>query len=152
MDYLAEYTIILIAKKVVEHGTQPLFSFMQTLKNHLRICRFPVVLRSLPPEYANAIHDDEIPIPEFNFFHRMIESGHDNFYIVRALNIMYDVEPNAAEAKHVLKFASAVGSNTADYFLMMLTLLLKEAKKSNTQFPYLPTSSKPKHLKRFGIT
>ena len=120
MDYLAEDTVILIEKKVAEHGTQPLFSFMQSSKDHLRICRLPVVLRSLLPEYVNAIHDDEIRIPKFNFLHMMIESWNEDFCIVRALNIMYEVEPDVAEAKRVLKLASAVGSKTADYFLMML--------------------------------
>jgi len=120
MDYLAEDTIILIAKNVAEHGTQTLFSFMRTSKDHLRICRRPTVLRSLLPEYANAIHNDEMPISKFSFLHMMIESGHGDFCIVWALNIMYDVELDVAEAKRVLKLAFAVRSETANYFLMML--------------------------------
>lgn len=120
MDFLTENIIILIAKKVAEHGIQPLFSFMRTLKNHLGICRLPAVLRSLPPEHADTIHDDEIPTSQFNFLYRMIESGHEDFCIVRALNIMYDVEPDVAEAKRILKLASPSGSKVAAYFLMML--------------------------------
>lgn len=96
MDYLAEDTIILIAQKVADHGTQSLFSFMQSSINHLRICRLPAVLRSLLPDHVNAIHDDEIPTPKLNFFHRMIESRHEDFCTVWALHTMYDVEPNVA--------------------------------------------------------
>lgn len=120
MDFLTEDTIILIEKKVAEHGTQPLFSFMLTSKNHLGICRLPVVLRSLPLEHEDMIHDDEIPTSQFNFLYSVIESGHEDFFIVWALNIMYGVEPDVAEAKHVLKLASAVGFKVAAYFLMML--------------------------------
>lgn len=107
MDFLIEDIIILIAKKVAEHGIQPLFSFMRTLKNHLGICRLPAVLRSLPPEHADTIHNDEIPTSQFNFLYRM-------------LDIMYDVEPDVAEAKRILKLASTSGSKVAAYFLMML--------------------------------
>jgi hypothetical protein len=71
---------------------------MRTSKTHLRICRFPTVLRSLPSEHVDVIHDDEIPISQFNFLYMMIESGHEDFCIVRTLNIMYDVEPDVAEA------------------------------------------------------
>jgi hypothetical protein len=93
---------------------------MRTSKTHLGICRLPTVLRSLPLEHVDTIHDDEIPIPQFNFLHRMIESGHEDLCIVWALNIMYDVEPDVAEAKHVLKLTSTAGSKAAPYFLMLL--------------------------------
>jgi len=122
MDFLTEDTIILIAKKVAEHGTQPFFSFIRTSKDHLRICRLPTVLRSLLPEHVNVIHEDEIPTSTFNFLHMMIDSGHEDLCIVRALNIMYDVEPDVVEAKHILKLASAAGSKVAAYFLMMLDI------------------------------
>jgi len=60
MDHLTEDTIILIAKKVAEHGTQALFNFMRTSKTQLVICRFPAFLKSMPPEHVDVDVDEHV--------------------------------------------------------------------------------------------
>jgi len=43
MERLSDEELIFIAKKVAEHGTPHLLSFLWTSKDHARICKLPTV-------------------------------------------------------------------------------------------------------------
>jgi len=60
MERLNENELVLIAQKVVEYGTQHLFSFMRTSREHARIFKLPVVLRVLPTGHVTLFNIDEI--------------------------------------------------------------------------------------------
>jgi len=50
----------------------------------------------------------------------MIESGHADYCLLRALSLMYEIEPDVKEARHVLNNASTAEVKVVDYFLMIL--------------------------------
>ena len=50
----------------------------------------------------------------------MIESGHADYCLLRALSLMYEIEPDVKEARHVLNIASTAEVEVVDYFLMIL--------------------------------
>jgi len=50
----------------------------------------------------------------------MVESGHADYCVLRALSPMYDIEPDVVENIRILNLASAAEVETADYFLRLL--------------------------------
>ena len=50
----------------------------------------------------------------------MIVSGHADYCIMCAINLMFDTKPDVAEVRHILNIASKAWVETADYFLSML--------------------------------
>jgi len=106
MERLRDDELIAIAKKVVEFGTHYLRDFLFTSKDVARICKLPVVLRFLSPYYVDWLNNDDVSEHQANFLNMMVESGHANYCILRAVILMFDPEPNVAEVRHVLTLAS----------------------------------------------
>ena len=120
MERLNENELVLIAQKVVEYGTQHLFSFMRTSREHARIFKLPVVLRVLPTGHVTLFNIDEITSHQQNFLNMMIESGHTDYCMLHGVNELHELEPDLTEIRRVLNIASIAGVETADYFLMLL--------------------------------
>jgi hypothetical protein len=76
MERLNDDELIAIVKKVTEFGTHHLKDFLLTSKNHARICKFPTVLRALPPNYMDWLNDDNVNEHQAKFLNMMVESGH----------------------------------------------------------------------------
>jgi len=120
MERLGNDELIIIAKKVANFGAHHLCEFLLTLKNLAMIYKLPVVLRALPPEYANWIDNDELNLNQVSFFILIIENGHADYCVLSATSLMYDAEPDVTEARCVLNIASKAKVQSADYFLAML--------------------------------
>jgi hypothetical protein len=97
MERLGDDELISITKKVVEFGTHYLRDFMFTSKDFARICKVPVVLRSLPPDYVYWLNSDDVMEDQANFLNMMVESGHADYFILRAIILMFDSELNVAD-------------------------------------------------------
>jgi len=106
--------------KIAEHGTPSLLSFLRTSKDHARISKLPSVLQALPPDLVDSLNNGRIILYQSNFFNMMVESGHPDYCMPRALSLVHDIEPNVAETRRVLDVASTVGSEAVSYFLMLL--------------------------------
>jgi len=83
MERFGNDELTTIAKKVAEFGTQYLRDLIFTSKDFARICKLPVILRSLPPDYVDWLNNDDVTEHQTNFLN-MIESRHVDYCILRA--------------------------------------------------------------------
>lgn len=58
MERLGDDELIIIAKEVAIFGARHLREFLFTSKKFARIYKLSIILRALPPEYANWIGSD----------------------------------------------------------------------------------------------
>jgi len=86
----------------------------------LRICKLPVVLRALPPEYVDWLDGDTLTINQVKFFDLVIENGHADYCILCVSTLLYDEEHDVIKARRVLNIASKSKVESAYYFLAML--------------------------------
>jgi len=105
---------------------------MLTSKNFARICKLPIVLRDVPPEYVEWVNHDELNLNQVKYFYLMIKSGHADYCILRVTSLLYDDETNVVKARHVLEIASKAKVESADYFLVMLDAFTAGGKNVET--------------------
>jgi len=72
------------------------------------------------PDYVDSLNDDRVSFHQLNFLNMMVESGHAEYCMLRALSLMYDIKPDVVETRRVLNIASAAEVRAVDYFLMLL--------------------------------
>jgi hypothetical protein len=68
IERLGDDELIIIAKKVANFGARHLLELLFTSKKFARIYKVPILLRALPPEYANWIDSDALNLNQVNFF------------------------------------------------------------------------------------
>ena len=93
---------------------------MLAIKKFERICKLPIILRALPPEYTNWIGSDALNLNQVNFFNLMIDNGHADYCVLRATSLLHDDELDVIKAWRVLNIASKAKAESADYFLALL--------------------------------
>jgi hypothetical protein len=120
MERLNDDELISVAKKVAMFSTHQIRDLLFTSKDLARICKLPVVLRALPPDYVDWLNKDDVTEDQANFLNMMVESAHADYCILRTVILMFDPEPNVAEVHRVLTLASIAKVESVDYFLAML--------------------------------
>jgi len=123
MERLNNDEFIAVAEKVANFGTHHLRDLLFTSKDLARICKIPTVLRALSPDYVDCLNGDDVTEHHANFLKMMVESGHADYCILRAVVLMFDLEHNVVEVRRMLTLASNAKVESAEYLLAMLTLL-----------------------------
>jgi hypothetical protein len=58
----------------------------------------------------------------------MVENGHADYSVLRAIILMFDTEPNLIEVRRMLTIVSISGVESATYFWQCWMLLQREVK------------------------
>jgi len=72
---------------------------------------------------VDCLNGDDVTEHHANFLKMMVESGHADYCILRAVVLMFDLEHNVVEVRRMLTLASNAKVESAEYLLAMLTLL-----------------------------
>lgn len=127
METLPKDILITIAKKVAAIGLPDLFHFMETSTLHRKIANDDEVLRALHNDCLNLLFNNLPKDPaRDDFILKLSNSGHSDFCVVQAGQLLNMKDPDLVAIKSVLQSASSQGSDAATYFLLMLKVLDKE--------------------------